>query len=45
LNNKIECYYNEFREFDKVRKGFKLDETVQQRMTILGFITTSLRST
>jgi len=29
-NNKAECYQNEFREFDKVRRGFKSDETAQQ---------------
>jgi len=35
LNNKIECYYNELREFDKIREGFA-DETAQQRITLLG---------
>lgn len=29
-NNKVERYHNEFREFDKVRRGFKSDETAQQ---------------
>ena len=26
----VERYHNEFREFDKVRRGFKSDETAQQ---------------
>jgi len=29
-NNMVERYHNEFREFDKVRRGFKSDETAQQ---------------
>lgn len=29
-NNKVERYHNEFREFDKVRRGFKSDEITQQ---------------
>lgn len=29
-NNIIERYHNEFREFDKVRRGFKNDETAQE---------------
>lgn len=28
-NNKVECYHNGFREFDK--KGFKFNEIAQQR--------------
>jgi len=31
FNNKmVERYNNEFKEFDKVRRGFKSDETAQQ---------------
>lgn len=29
-NNLIERYHNEFREFDKVRRGFKSDKTMQE---------------
>ena len=29
-NNLIERYHNDFREFDKVRRGFKSDETTQE---------------
>lgn len=29
-NNMIERYHNEFREFNKVRRGYKTDETAQE---------------